>query len=157
GGTARVPGPRARTDPDSAGRRRLAVILLAGALPAHPAHLALGPLDPAVVELGHLEQVELLDLEVGGQVEVPRRDDGGDLAAEHRRVGGRRAAKDPIVPAPAGRRAVPGGQRRKDREADILEGAPDQARADDLCGQSAAELEGAAPEAPRDEAHREEV
>src|SRR3989442_1371842 len=52
------------------------------------------------------------------------------------------------------------GRRRgrgQDREADVLEGAPDDARADDLRREAAPELERAAAEAARDQAHREEV
>src|SRR5206468_8071422 len=45
----------------------------------------------------------------------------------------------------------------QDREADVLEGAPDDARADDLRREAAPELERAAAEAARDQAHREEV
>src|SRR6059058_4592070 len=54
-----------------------------------------------------------------------------------------------------------GGRRRRgrgqDREADVLEGPPDDARADDLRREAAPELERAAAEAARDQAHREEV
>src|SRR5262249_32084982 len=108
-------------------------------------------------EFGYLEQVELHDLEVRREVEVPWRDDGGELAAEHRRVGRRCAPEDPIAPAAAGGSEVAGRQRGKDREPDVVDGAPDETRADDLRRQPAAELEGAAPEPPGNQAHREEV
>src|SRR5262249_44968155 len=91
---ALVPPPAApppRPPPGGAGARGPAVTRLVRPLAAHPPHLALGPFDPAVVEFGYLEQVELHDLEVGGEVEVPWRYDGGELAAEDRRVGRRGA------------------------------------------------------------------
>src|SRR5262249_29899765 len=157
GPPARVPPPRPRAAPGGAGGRRRTLIRPVRPPAPRPPHLALGPFDPAVVEFGYLEQVELHDLEVGGEVEVPWRYDGGELAAEDRRVGRRGAAQEPIAPAPRRPREGAGRERGEDREADVLESAPDQARADDLRGQPAPELEGAAPEAPRDETHREEV
>src|SRR5213594_4201829 len=50
-----------------------------------------------------------------------------------------------------------GRGRGQDREADVLEGAPDDARADDLRREAAPELERAAAETAGDQAHREEV
>src|SRR5206468_8274794 len=50
GPAARVPRPRARAAPGCARSRYLAVIRLVEPLAARPPHLALGPLNPAVVE-----------------------------------------------------------------------------------------------------------
>jgi len=104
-----------------------------------------------------LDRMELDDLEVGREVEVARRDDGGQLAPEDGRVRGGTPPEQPIEETPGwwgGRRRRGRGQ---DREADVLEGPPDDARADDLRREAAPELERAAAEAARDQAHREEV
>src|SRR6266446_6646975 len=129
----------------------------AGPRAARGPRLAVLPPDATVVEVRRLDRVELDDLEVGREVEVARRDDGGQLAPEDGRVRWRRASEEAVDQAPRRGRGRRRRGRGQDREADVLEGAADDARADDLRREAAPELERAAAEAARDQAHREEV
>src|SRR5262249_17130748 len=86
-----------------------------------------GPADAPVGELPVLEAVELHDLEVGRQVEVARRDQGGRLTMEEMRVG---PGLEPVAPPAALGEVLAGGDRGQDGKADVLEGARDQGRAD---------------------------
>src|SRR5205814_585147 len=108
-------------------------------------------------EARRLDRIELDDLEVGGQVEIAWCDDRRQLPPEEGRVGRRGAAEETVDEPLPHRGHGAGRRRRQDREADVLEGPSDEARADDLGREPAAELERAAVETARDEAQREEV
>src|SRR5437016_9113129 len=86
---ADVDGPRAGRAAGARGRAP-AVSAGSGAGPraAGGPRLAVLPPDATVVEVRGLDRIELDDLEVGREVEVARRDDGGQLAPEDGRVRG---------------------------------------------------------------------
>src|SRR5262245_66199178 len=104
------------------------------------------PADAPVVELPVLEPVELHDLEVRRQVEIAGRDQGRGLTMEEMRIGPR---LQPVAPARALREIVGRRDRGQDREAYVLERPRDQRRADDLGGETVAELERPAAPAAR--------
>src|SRR3989442_5894783 len=81
---------------------RAAVSARSGAGPraARGPRLAVLPPDATVVEVRRVDRVELDDLEVGREVEVARRDDGGQLAPEDGRVRWRRASEEAVDQAP---------------------------------------------------------
>src|SRR5439155_634317 len=80
----------------------------------------------------------------------------GALAMEDARIRVGRAA-EVVAQTPPGARRRRRRRRGQDREADVLEGAGDQARAHHLGRQPASEIERATPEAARDETHRKEI